>query len=139
MNPKYFPPNKYHPYCWIRGKPKIGKGTWIGPFTLIDAQYDSLKIGKWCDISMGAQIITHSTVKRCISERKYNKIDHKPTIIEDFVFIGTNAIILMGCKIGHHSVVAAGALIPENTSILPYSVVMGIPGQITKSSREYLQ
>ena len=33
-----FPDNPYHPFCWVIGKPEIGKGTWIGPFTVIDAK-----------------------------------------------------------------------------------------------------
>jgi len=29
-------PNSYNPHCWIVGEPKIGKGTWIGAFCVID-------------------------------------------------------------------------------------------------------
>jgi len=124
--------SKYNLHTWIIGKPDIGKGTWIGAFTVIDAQ-GGLKIGKGCDISSGVHIITHSTVKRCISERKYNKIDKKPTIIGDYVFIGENSTLLMGVAIGHHSVIAAGSIIKENSKIPPYSLVAGVPGKIIRN------
>jgi hypothetical protein len=55
-----FPPNPYNDHAWIIGDPKIGKGTWIGAFCLIDGQ-GGLVIGKGCDIACGAHILTHST------------------------------------------------------------------------------
>ena len=54
----------------------------------------------------------------------------KPVIIEDDVWIGTNAVILPGVTIGHHSVVAAGAVVTKN--VPPYSVAAGIPATVIK-------
>lgn len=126
------PPNKYNPHCWITGEPNIGPGTWIGAFTLIDGQ-GGLTIGKGCDISTGSQILTHSTVRRCLTERKHNVVDRHPTTIEDHVFVGTNAVILMGSHIGHHSIIAAGAVVLEHSRIPPYSLVAGVPGRIVRN------
>ncbi len=135
-----FPGNPFTPpYVWIIGKPKIGKDGWIGAFCLIDGLHDKLTIGKRCDISSGAQILTHSTLIRCISEGKYDYTDHAPTEIGDFCFIGTNAVVLMGSKIGHHSVIGAGCVVPQFTKIPPYSIVTGIPGKIVGSSKKYLK
>ncbi len=53
--------------------------------------------------------------------------------MEDFVFVGTNAVILMGCHVGHHSIIAAGAVVLEDTKIPPYSLVAGIPAKVIKS------
>jgi acetyltransferase-like isoleucine patch superfamily enzyme len=129
------PSNPYNAQCWITGTPEIGEGTWIGAFTLIDGQ-GGLKIGRYCDISSGSQILTHSTVRRCLSEGKYNKVDRSPTILEDHVFVGTNAVILMGSYIGHHSIVAAGAVVLEGSKISPFSLVAGVPARIIRSIRE---
>jgi carbonic anhydrase/acetyltransferase-like protein (isoleucine patch superfamily) len=124
------PPNKYNPHAWILGKPTIGDGTWIGPFTLIDAKYANVTIGKGCNIATGSQILSHSTVHRCISEGAYDKVDFADVTIGDHCFIGANAVVLMGASIGHHSVIAAGCVVPEGTAIPPYSIVMGVPGKI---------
>lgn len=132
------PQNPYNPAAWILGTPNIGEKTWIGAFTLIDSLHDTLTIGRGCNISSGAQILTHNTIKRCISEQSYPHIDHAPTIIEDFCFIGTHATILMGSVIGHHSVIGAGCVVAEHTIIPPYSIVTGVPGKITGSSKKYL-
>ncbi len=132
------PENPYNPHCWITGEPDIGEGTWIGAFTLVDGQ-GGLTIGKGVNISTGAAILTHSTVKRCVTERVYNKVDQTPTVIGDYVFIGENATVLMGTDIGHHSIIGAGALIPENMVIPPYSMVVGVPGRIIKSIKEDIE
>ena len=126
------PTNPYNPHAWIIGKPKIGKGTWIGAFCVIDGQ-GGLEIGKGCNVSSGAHILTHSTVKRCVSGGRYNKIDRAPVKIGDFVFIGENATILKGVQIGHHSVIGAGTVVKENAKIPPYSLVVGVPGKIVRN------
>lgn len=132
------PANTYNPHCWITGEPEIGEGTWIGPFTLIDGQ-GGLKIGKGVNVSTSASILTHSTARRCVSERAYDVVDRKPTVIEDYVFIGQNAVVLMGCTIGHHSIVAAGAVVLEDTVVPPYSLVAGVPARIVKSIEKEIE
>jgi carbonic anhydrase/acetyltransferase-like protein (isoleucine patch superfamily) len=126
--------NNHNPLSWIRGLEKgnvtILEDAWIGPFTVIDGEYDTVHIGKGVNVSSGAQILTHDTVQRCITARAYNQIDHKPTIIEDYVFIGTNAVILKGCIVGTRSVVAAGAVLKENTIVPPNSLVYGVPAKV---------
>lgn len=126
------PPNPYNPLAWIVGTPVIGEGTWIGAFTVIDAS-GGLTIGRGCDISSGAHVMTHSTAKRCVSERQYDQVDRQPVEIGDFVFVGENATILMGSTIGHHSIVAAGAVVPEGMQVPPYSLVAGVPARIVRS------
>ena len=126
------PQNKYNPHAWIINDPEIGEGTWIGAFTVIDG-LGGLKIGKFCNISCGVHIVTHSTVKRCISEGRFAEIEKSGTIIEDYVFIGEHSTVLMGSNIGHHTVVAAGTVIKENTIIPPYSLVGGVPGRIIRN------
>lgn len=122
----------------ILGKPKIGKNVWIGAFCLIDAKHGSLTIGKGCDISSGVQILTHSTVRRCVSERMYEEVDSAPTEIGDYCFIGTNATILMGVKIGHHSVIGAGCVVTEGGEFPAYSKIVGVPGRVVGSTKEYI-
>lgn len=128
------PPNPYNPFCWIAGNPEIGEGTWIGAFTLIDG-LGGLRIGKGCNVSSGAQILSHSTARRCVTERRHPVVDQKPTEIGDHVFIGANAVVQMGAKVGHHSIVGAGAVVLEDADIPPYSLVVGVPARIVRDLR----
>lgn len=120
------PPNRFNPLCWVVGEPRVGEGCWIGAFTLIDGS-GGLEIGKGCDISSGAQILTHSSMRRTVTERRHPHVDRAPTRIGDHCFVGTNAVILMGSDIGHHSVVAAGAVVKEHSRFEPYSLIAGVP------------
>ena len=132
------PPNKYNPHAWVINNPEIGEGTWIGAFTVIDG-LGGLKIGKSCNISCGVHILSHSTVKRCVSEGKYNEIEKRETLIGDNVFIGEHATILMGAHIGHHSVIAAGTVMKEGSVIPPYSLVAGVPGVIVRNIEKEIE
>lgn len=133
------PDNPYNKHAWILGDPEIGESVWIGAFCLIDAFHKTLKIGRGTEISSGVQILTHSTVVRTISERRHGAVDSAPVVIGEFCFIGTNAVILMGARIGHHSVVAAGTLVPQGMVIPPYSVVRGVPAKLAGSSKKFLR
>lgn len=54
----------------------------------------------------------------------------QPVIIEDDVWIGSDATILKGVTIGRGSIVAANALVIK--SVPPYSIVGGVPAKILK-------
>jgi acetyltransferase-like isoleucine patch superfamily enzyme len=128
----HLPANPYNPHAWVLGSPTIGDGCWVGAFTLLDGS-GGLTIGRGCDISAGAQIYTHSTVRRVISERAA-PVDRAATTIGSFVHVGAGATILMGCSIGDHCVIAAGAVLLEFTSVPDWSVVVGVPGRIIEGA-----
>ena len=60
-------------------------------------------------------------------------ISTKPVVIGDDVWIGANAVILPGVTIGHHVVVAAGAVVTKDVS--DYSLVAGVPAKVIKELR----
>jgi len=122
------PANPFNPHAWLVGDPVVGAGTWIGAFTVIDGS-GGLEIGEGCDISSGVHIYTHSTVARCVSERRAG-IERAGSTIGSNVYVGANATILMGVAIGHHSVVAAGAVVTEGTIAPPYSLLVGVPARV---------
>ena len=57
-------------------------------------------------------------------------ISTKPVMIGDDVWIGANAVILPGVTIGHHVVVAAGAVVTKD--VPDNSVVAGVPAKLIK-------
>jgi acetyltransferase-like isoleucine patch superfamily enzyme len=120
------PSNPYNAHAWIIGEPAIGEGTWIGAFTVVDGS-GGLVIGSGCDISCGAQIYTHSSVKRCVSGRRFSEVERRPTTIGDRVFVGANAVINMGVTIGDEAVVAAGAVVTKD--VPARTVVAGVPAR----------
>jgi carbonic anhydrase/acetyltransferase-like protein (isoleucine patch superfamily) len=61
----------------------------------------------------------------------HSAVVHGATI-EDRCLIGMGAILLNGSRIGTGSIVAAGALVPEGMVVPPGSMVMGLPGKVTR-------
>ena len=66
-------------------------------------------------------------MKRCISGRRFNEIERKPTRIGDHVFVGANATILMGVTVGDRAVIAAGAVVTKD--VPADTVVAGVPAR----------
>jgi acetyltransferase-like isoleucine patch superfamily enzyme len=130
-----FPDNPWNAYCWVIGEPQVGEGCWIGAFTLLDGS-GGLTVGRGCDISSGAQLVTHSSARRTVSARAYPHVDRAPVVLGDHVFVGTHAVVLMGSTIGSHSVVAAGAVVKEHSTFEPWSLIAGVPARRLGDLRE---
>ena len=62
-----------------------------------------------------------------VGQPSWVNLRDKEVIIEDDVWIGTNAIICSGVTIGQGAVVAAGSVVTKDVE--PYSVVAGIPAR----------
>ena len=101
--------------------PKIGEGTWIGHFTIIDGS-QGLEIGENCSISSGVHIYTHSVHKRVLYDMPK---EVSPTRIGNNVFIGPNTVISMGCDIGDRVHIAPLSFIGPNTTIPSNAKVEG--------------
>ncbi|WP_221091962.1 CatB-related O-acetyltransferase, partial [Providencia rettgeri] len=105
------------------------------------------KIGMFCSIGpntiiggLGShptnQISTHpafystnnQTGKSFVNETYF--IEHSETSIGNDVWIGANALILDGIKIGNGAIIAAGAVVTK--SVPDYAIVGGVPAKIIK-------
>jgi acetyltransferase-like isoleucine patch superfamily enzyme len=118
--------NPYHPLAWFVGEPEIGAGTWIGPFCLIDGS-GGLTIGRGCDLAAGVHVYTHSSARRCVSDRAV-EVERRPVRIGDCTFIGAHAVVLMGVTIGSHCIVGAGAVVSQD--VPDCSLVVGVPARV---------
>ncbi len=98
----------------------IGEGTMIDMGAIVGARGT---IGKYCHIGAGAVV---AGVLEPPSKQ--------PVIVEDHVLVGANAVLLEGVRIGHHAVVAAGAIVTQDVE--PYAVVAGSPAKFIKWSDE---
>jgi acetyltransferase-like isoleucine patch superfamily enzyme len=116
----------FHPSVVIVGDPTIGEGTWIGPFCLIDGS-GGLSIGAGCDISAGAHIYSHTTVSRCVTGRRHDRVDRAATSVGDRTHVGANAVVLMGVQIGSECVIGAGAVVTHD--VPDRTCVVGVPAR----------
>ena len=75
-------------------------------------------------VAFGATILTHDRTRGI----------YKDTVVEENCFIGARSIVMPGVRIGHNSIVAAGAVVTKN--VPPRSIVAGNPAQIIRSDIE---
>lgn len=93
----------------VLGDVKVGKNTWIGPFTVLDGS-GGLEIGDNCSISAGVQIYTHDTVDWAVSGGQANSV-YASTAIGSNCYIGPNTVVAKGVHIGSGCIVGANSLV----------------------------
>lgn len=125
------PENRFHPMVYILGNPEIGKGTYIGLFSEINANKGRVIIGENCDIASFVAINCADSHLKTIGHEK--EIIRSTIIIENNVFIGSHSFIGGDNYIGHHSVIAAGTILINAGIIPPFSLVVGNPAVVKKA------
>ena len=101
---------------------------------------ERLIIGNYCSISKGVKFIlggNHNTntfstfpFRNKFNNGEVEAFTKGPIIVEDDVWIGTDAIILSGVTLGKGSIVAAGSIVTKSSQ--PYSIIGGNPAKIIK-------
>jgi acetyltransferase-like isoleucine patch superfamily enzyme len=133
------------------GRIIIGQSTRIYRYAMLQAQDGTITIGRnstihaFCmlrgvgDITIGNGVRIAPGVKMFSSDHRFDKLDTpiyeqgivaKPIIIEDDVWIGSNAVITAGVTIGHGAVVGAGAVVTK--SVDANTIVAGVPAQVIR-------
>ena len=120
---------RFHTLTIISGKPKIGRGTYIGAFSEVNSKNAKVEIGKNCDIASFVSINAADSHKRCIG--KIKKIERKNIKIGDNVFIGSHSVVLGGANIGHNCVIAAGSVV-RKCNAPSFSLIIGNPAKVKK-------
>lgn len=88
------------------------------------------RLGNYCSIAAGTKIggMEHSWWWGSTSPRiSRHNLDGRPTVIEDDVWIGTNAVIRQGLHIGRGAVIGAGAIVLND--VAPYTIAAGVPAR----------
>ena len=122
------------PSALLLGRVRVGARSSIWFNSLLRGDCDAIVIGADCNLQDGSVIHNMQGYPVILGDRVsfgHGVLAHGCTIESD-VLVGIRASILNGATIGHHSLIAAGALVPENAQIPPYSLVMGMPGKVVK-------
>lgn len=131
------------------GKIRIGKGTLVKPYAVIQTSGGRITIGNHCainnfvqigtvagDVTMGDYVRIGPSVTIIGGRRKFKRKDElivnqgytsSGIVIGNDVLIGAGAVI-MECTIGEGAVIGAGSVVTRD--VPPYSVVLGAPAKI---------
>ena len=122
---------------------EIGDHTYGAP-TIVDGEYGSLRIGRYCSIAGEVRIVlaNHATetattypfaaLRRHWPSAPDDVADHVGAGVEigNSVWIGAGATLLPGARIGDGAIVGAQAVVARE--VPPYSVVVGNPARVTR-------
>ncbi len=117
----------------VMGDVRVGKNTWIGPFTILDGS-GGLEIGSNCSISAGVQIYSHDTVGRSVSSGAVPVVRAGTRIGSD-CYLGPNVVVAKGVVIGDKAVIGANSLVL--TDIPAGSQAFGTPCRVVGTSDKY--
>lgn len=101
----------FNTYCVVHGKVTMGHNVRIAPGAKIFGENHGF-----------------SDIDRPICTQPNTR---KGIVIEDDVWIGANAVVTDGVRIGSHSIIGAGAVVTKD--VQPYSIVGGNPAKTIKS------
>lgn len=109
----------------------LGKNSTINQFCRIDNRGE-IRVGNNVSISPYVKLLTAD-----------HDINHpeaigreRSIIVEDYVFIGADAMVLGGLKMGMGSVLGAKSLLTRSTE--PFSIYFGIPAEYKKTRNKNL-
>lgn len=146
-------PVKIYTKVDIAAKNNIGKYTYIRPYTYTGP---NVKIGRFCSIGdfciIGAShhptdwVTTHTfaydNTTKFPQSPLYNKLQPlkykagvNETILGADVWIGSKVVIMQGVKVGHGSIIGAGAIITKD--VPAYSIVVGANRIVGLRFKEY--
>ena len=128
---------KFYPVKWARNiGVKVGDYTELGGTTEFSSEPYLISIGNHCQITRNVTFHTHgggNVIRRHIPDFDcFGRI-----VIEDWVYIGSNAIILPGVTIGEGSLVAAASVVTK--SVPPHVVIGGNPARVICTIDEYIK
>lgn len=147
MNTGYRPPEEVHEYMGrILGKPLDGSTTLLPPLYIDYGK--PVAIGKRCfiqqcctffgrggitigdDVFIGPKV-NLITINHDPDPDNRSATFGRPIVIEDKVWIGINATILPGVRIGYGAIVGAGSVVTKDVPAM--TVVAGNPAKIVKT------
>lgn len=128
----------------------LGRYSVVEDFSCLNNAVGDLIIGDYTRVGLGNTIIgpvrigNHVNLAQNVTVTGLNHnyqnaekpideqgVSTQEVIIEDDVWVGTNAVILPGVTLGRHCVVAAGSVVSR--SVPPYSICAGCPAKVIKA------
>ena len=122
----------------VVGDVTIGEGTSVWFNAVLRGDVNTITIGKHCNIQDGSVLHTLYQ-KSTITLGDHVSVGHNVTIhgadVDDYARIGMGSTLLDGCEVGEGSIVAAGALVLQNTKIPAGEIWGGVPAKYLKPVR----
>lgn len=128
----FMSPEKYAKFIGVN----IGTNNFIPDKDCWSSEPYLITVGSNCQITTGVRIFTHGGGNVVRNKYPYFDVFGK-VIIGDWVYIGTNSLIMPGVTIGDGALIAAGSVV---TKSVPSGVVVGgNPAKIISTVDNYIK
>lgn len=110
---------------------------YLGAGVFLDLSGSMVILGTGVELNDGVRVLTHNHRFRDAGWRELGEVEtDRPTVIDDYAFVGINAIITHACKhVGKHSVIGAGSVVTKD--VPDYEIWAGNPavkiGEVTET------
>jgi acetyltransferase-like isoleucine patch superfamily enzyme len=116
-----------------RGYIRLGRNCEIGPYCVFWGA-GGIELGDDVHVGAHVHITAHEARHRPPGHADpFLPLDfeYEPVVIEDHVIICSGTNIIPGVRIGHHSMIGAGAVVIDD--VPPNSLAAGVPARVVKS------
>jgi len=113
----------------VMGTLEIGERAFINYGGSISAE-QLVRIGPRCSLGPHVMIMDNG-FHRLEPDRRDERPESRPVVLEENVWLGARAIVLPGVTIGAHSVIGAGSVVTRD--IPPRSLAAGLPARVIRT------
>ncbi|MFM7144413.1 MAG: acyltransferase [Alphaproteobacteria bacterium] len=114
---------------------RVGRDVFIGADVLFDRLHpECIRVGDRTAIGTRTIVMAHQLVPTSTVLGRLYPYGRFETVIENDVWIMPGVIVAPGVRIGHHSVIATGAVVHDE--VPPYSLVVGGGYRVARSLEE---
>lgn len=135
VSPEIDPAAWVHPSAVLIGSVRIGPRASVWPHATLRGDDGAIVIGADSSVQDGTVIHTTEGLSESIVGDRVT-VGHNVTlhgaIIGDDCIIGMGSVLLDNARIGHHSIVGAGALVTQRKVFPARSLILGSPAKVVR-------
>ncbi|MFZ0963293.1 MAG: gamma carbonic anhydrase family protein [Terriglobia bacterium] len=126
------------PSADVIGTVDLGENSSVWFQCVLRGDIEPIRVGANSNIQDGTIVHTFEGAPAVVGD--WVTVGHRVVLhgctVEDNCLIGMGAVLLNNVRVGEGSIVAAGALVAEDTVIPPRSLYMGVPAKLRRAVTE---
>lgn len=119
----------------VLGDVVLGEHSSVWMNAVLRGDVNAIRVGSKSNIQ-DCCVLHGQRYKYAVHVGDWVTIGHNATvhgcIVEDAVLIGMGVTVMNNCRIGEGSIIAAGAVVPENTVVPPRTLWAGLPARMRR-------
>lgn len=136
--PRIGPGAFVHEAAEVIGRVTLGSRSSVWPRAVIRGDAEDIEVGDETNVQDGAVLHADPGFPCTLGPRV--TVGHLACVhgcsVGEGSLIGIGAVVLNGARIGAECIVGAGAVVPEGAEVPGGSMVLGIPGRVTRPLRD---